>query len=112
MTDRADPQFGIVLVTAPDQAQAQAIAHALVTAHLAACVSLMPITSVYSWQGAVQQEMEWQLVIKTDLHLVDRLVSAIQAMHSYEVPEIIAVPIVAGAAAYLHWLAENTQPTP
>lgn len=110
MTDRADPQFGLVLVTAPDQAQAQAIAHTLVTAHLAACVSLMPITSVYTWQGAVQQDTEWQLVIKTDLRLFDRLVSTLQAMHSYEVPEIIAVPIVAGAAAYLHWLAESTQP--
>lgn len=110
MTERVDPQFGLVLVTAPDQAQAQAIAQALVTAHLAACVSLMPITSVYTWQGAMQQDSEWQLVIKTDLRLFERLASTIQSLHSYEVPEIIAVPIVAGAAAYLHWLADSTQP--
>jgi len=112
MTTAQPPQFGLVLVTAPDQAQAQAIAQALVSAHLAACVSLMPITSIYTWQGAIQQEAEWQLVIKTDLRLFERLAAEIQAMHSYEVPEIIAIPIVAGAAAYLHWLVENTQPEP
>lgn len=109
MTTAPDPPFGLVFVTAPTQEQAQAIAQALVSAQLAACVSLMPIASIYTWQGKVQQEAEWQLVIKTDLRLFDRLAAEVQAMHSYEVPEIIAVPIVAGAAPYLQWLAANTQ---
>ncbi|WP_448563646.1 divalent-cation tolerance protein CutA [Trichothermofontia sp.] len=109
MTTVQVPQWGLVWVTAPTQEQAQVIAQALVTTQLAACVSITPISSIYTWQGELQQEAEWQLVIKTDLRLFDRLAAEIQAMHSYEVPEIIAIPIVVGAAPYLHWLAANTQ---
>jgi len=99
--------FGVVLVTASSQAEAEAIAAALINAKLAACVSFTPIHSVYTWQGQVHKEQEWQLVIKTDLGQFDALAAKVQAVHSYEVPEIIALPIVAGSPAYLQWLAEQ-----
>lgn len=98
------PNYGIVLVTAPSSEQGQAIACALVESQLAACVSLFPVQSIYSWQGEMQNESEWQLLIKTDLNLFSALEAKIQALHSYEVPEIIALPILQGSAAYLNWI--------
>lgn len=100
---------GVVLVTASSQTEAQAIARALVQEKLAACVSITAIESVYRWQGQVHQEPEWQLVIKTDLANYAGLEARIQTLHSYAVPEIIAIPIVAGAPPYLAWIAEQTQ---
>lgn len=101
------PQFGVVLVTAGSRAEAEEIARLLVNDRLAACVNLFPIHSVYTWQGAVQQEDEWQLVIKTDLAHFSDLAATVQQVHSYEVPEVIAVPIGAGTPAYLTWLAQQ-----
>jgi periplasmic divalent cation tolerance protein len=102
---------GVVLVTASSQTEAQAIARALVQEKLAACVSITAIESVYRWQDQLHQEPEWQLVIKTDLAYYPALEARIQALHSYAVPEIIALPIVAGAQPYLAWIAEQTQPS-
>lgn len=96
--------YGIVLVTAPSQEAAQAIAGTLIEEQLAACVSIFPVQSIYRWQGEIQQEAEWQLVIKTDLARFENLSAKIQEIHSYEVPEIIALPITAGSEAYLAWL--------
>ncbi len=101
--------YGVVLVTASSPSEAQAIARALVQEKLAACVSMTAIESIYSWQGQVHQEPEWQLVIKTDLSRYKALEARIQALHSYAVPEVIAIPIVAGAQPYLAWIAEQTQ---
>ncbi|MGB8702608.1 MAG: divalent-cation tolerance protein CutA [Thermosynechococcaceae cyanobacterium] len=103
-------EYCVVWVTASSQSEAQAIAHALVQEQLAACVSLMPITSIYTWQGQVQEEAEWQLVIKTQRTCFDPLQARIQSLHSYEVPEIIALPIQAGSSAYLDWIAANVKP--
>ncbi|WP_346293152.1 divalent-cation tolerance protein CutA, partial [Sphaerothrix gracilis] len=83
-------QLGVVLVTASSETEASAIASALVQERLAACVSLVPIQSVYRWQGEVQQETEWQLMIKSDLAQFTALAERVQQLHSYEVPEIIA----------------------
>jgi periplasmic divalent cation tolerance protein len=102
--------FGLVLVTIDTEANAQKLAQQLVEARLAACVSLTPVQSVYRWQGAVQHDQEWQLTIKTDLSRFDALAQFIAQHHPYEVPEIIAIPLAAGSAAYLSWLAEQTQP--
>jgi periplasmic divalent cation tolerance protein len=107
MESAANPRYGVVLVTATSQAEAEAIAEALITAKLAACVSFMPIHSVYTWQGNVHKEQEWQLVIKTDLAQFDALTAKVQAVHAYEVPEIIALPIVVGSPSYLQWLSEQ-----
>ncbi|MEG4866924.1 MULTISPECIES: divalent-cation tolerance protein CutA [unclassified Microcoleus] len=99
--------FGVVLVTAGSEAEAENIAKSLVENKLAACVSLSPIRSIYTWQGEIHSEAEWQLVIKTDLAKFEALKTKIQELHSYEVPEIIAIPIVAGSEAYLHWLGQS-----
>ncbi len=101
--------YGVVLVSAGSQAEAVAIATALVKSQLAACVNLVPIQSVYTWKGELQQEQEWQLLIKTDLSQFQTLEAKIRELHSYEVPEIIALPILAGSQPYLNWISESMQ---
>ncbi|MGF1516193.1 MAG: divalent-cation tolerance protein CutA [Nodosilinea sp.] len=103
------PSLGVVLVTAGSEAEAESLARHLVDDHLAACVSITPIRSVYRWQEDVQAEAEWQLVIKTDLGQFDAIAQAIAQHHSYDVPEIIALPIVAGLPDYLSWLQAQVQ---
>lgn len=107
----SDASLGIVLVTAASQEEAVAIAQALVTQKLAACVNMFPVQSVYVWDGAVQQDSEWQLVIKTNLVHWDALAQLIHRLHSYDVPELIAVPIVQGSEAYLAWMTDMTHPS-
>lgn len=97
----------VVLVTADSEVEAEAIAKSLVENQLAACVSLSPIRSIYTWQGEIHSAAEWQLVIKTDLAKFEDLKTKVRAMHSYEVPEIIAIPIVAGSEAYLDWIGQS-----
>lgn len=101
------PNYGVVLVTASSREEADAIARALIEEQLAACISITTIDSLYTWQGKVNSEPEWQLIIKTDLRLFESLSNKIQALHSYEVPEIIALPIVAGSANYLQWISQQ-----
>ncbi|WP_416668235.1 divalent-cation tolerance protein CutA [Egbenema bharatensis] len=103
------PQYGIVLVTAASQAEAESIAETLVQEKLAACVSLMPIRSVYTWQGEVHRDQEWQLVIKTDLSRFSDLETKVRSIHSYEVPEVIALPLVNGSQPYLDWITEQVR---
>ena len=99
----------VVLSTAGSQDEAERIATALVEARLAACVNLVaPLTSIYRWHGAVERAAEVLLVIKTRRRLVPRLIERLQALHSYEVPEAIVLPIVAGARPYLAWLLGET----
>lgn len=104
----SSPQYGIILVTAGSEAEAKAIASSLISESLAACVSITPINSLYRWQGEVCSDAEWQLMIKTDLNLFESISEHISKLHSYEVPEIIALPIVAGSSAYLNWIHSNT----
>ncbi|MCU0526700.1 MAG: divalent-cation tolerance protein CutA [Elainella sp. Prado103] len=96
--------YGIVLVTAASQSEAEKIAETLVSEKLAACVSLMPIQSIYTWQDQVCREAEWQLMIKTELRLFPVLAQKIRELHSYEVPEVIALPILTGSQPYLDWI--------
>jgi periplasmic divalent cation tolerance protein len=103
-------RYGVVLVTAPSEQEAEALANALVEAKLAACVNIVPIHSVYTWQGEIHREPEWQLLIKTDLSQYSTLEAKIQELHSYEVPEIIALPILAGSQSYLGWISEQVKP--
>ncbi len=100
-------QFGVVMVTAPSKAEADTIAQTLIESRLAACVSLCPLESIYTWQGEVHRSQEWQLIIKTDLAHFETLAATVQSVHSYEVPEIIALPILAGSQPYLNWIAEQ-----
>jgi periplasmic divalent cation tolerance protein len=104
------PNYGVVLVTASSQTEAEAIAQALLQAQLAACVSLIPIRSIYTWNGEVHHEAEYQLLIKTDLRLFSQLENKVRELHSYQVPEIVAVPIV--ASPYLSWISQQVTPQP
>jgi periplasmic divalent cation tolerance protein len=99
--------FGIVLVTTSSQQEAENIANVLVEAKLAACVSFTPINSIYTWQGKVTKDKEWQLFIKTDLTRFAILEAKILQLHSYEVPEIIVLPILKGHQPYLQWIAQQ-----
>lgn len=102
-------QVMLVLTNAPDLATAKLIAKKLVESRLAACVNLMPaVLSIYRWQGQIEEATEVTLLIKTTQQHYDQLQEAILAIHPYELPEIIAAPIVAGNAPYLNWIAAET----
>jgi periplasmic divalent cation tolerance protein len=99
--------FLIVLCTCPDAATGDRIAQALVAAGLAACVNALPgVVSTYYWEGRVQRDQEVLLLIKSSSAAFEQLRARIAALHPYELPEIVAVPIVRGSAAYLGWLQE------
>jgi len=99
-------RFQIVLTTAGSDEQARELAGALVDRRLAACVNIVPgVRSVYRWKGEVQQEQEWLLVIKSSRRLFPALRDAVRELHSYEVPELLALPLEDGDPAYLGWLA-------
>ncbi|MCW8906943.1 MAG: divalent-cation tolerance protein CutA [Sedimenticola sp.] len=100
----------VIYCTCPDRSIAERIAGKLVEAHLAACVSIMaPVSSVYSWQGKIETEEECLLMIKTRQSRYPDLEQTLTSLHPYELPEIIAVPVVRGLPAYLHWIDECTQ---
>ena len=99
--------YGLVLVTAPSEAEAGAIAEALIQSKLAACVTLLPVKSIYTWQDQIHREQEWQLLIKSDLDLFELLAEKVKTLHSFEVPEILAIPIVAGSEHYLSWISSQ-----
>ncbi len=102
--------YRIVLTTAGSVDEAERIATTLVEAELAACVNIVsPITSVYRWKGAVQKEQEWLLLIKTTASASENVSKKIRELHSYDLPECIQVPIEAGTAEYLNWIAENVK---
>ncbi|MBI5055313.1 MAG: divalent-cation tolerance protein CutA [Nitrospirae bacterium] len=99
----------VVLVTVPNEDMAAAIAKALVEARLAACANIIrSIRSIYTWQGKVEDDQEALMIIKTKMKLFDGLKAKVKEMHSYEVPEIIALPIAAGSEDYLNWLRRST----
>lgn len=101
--------YGVVLVTVASLTEGQEIATKLIEDKLAACVNLLPISSIYLWQGKINQDQEYQLIIKTDLNQFNDLADKIKTLHSYEVPEIIALPIIAGSKTYLDWLEASLQ---
>ncbi len=99
------PEVVVVLVTAGSQEEAERLAQTLVAERLAACVNIVPgVTSIYRWEGKVQRDQEWLLVAKSCRDTLEDLIRCVQALHSYDVPEIIALPLVGGSEAYLRWL--------
>lgn len=103
----------LVLCNCPDAATADALAVAVVEARLAACVNMLaPCRSVYRWQGAVARAEEVPLLIKTTAAAYPALEAALRAAHPYDVPEIVAVPMVRGLPDYLAWLAAEVAPVP
>ena len=98
-------QYLQILTTAATPEEAARIARALVEERLAACVQVLgPITSTYRWKGAIETSQEWQCWIKTRRVLYEQVEQAIRRLHSYEVPEVLAIPVVAGSRDYLAWL--------
>jgi periplasmic divalent cation tolerance protein len=103
MTDKV-----LVLTTAGSESEARKIAHALVERRLAACVNIVPrIQSVYRWESKVEQAEEYLLLIKTAKLREEQVRATIRELHSYEVPECIAIPIESGSADYLKWLSDS-----
>jgi periplasmic divalent cation tolerance protein len=102
--------YSVIFVTASSRAEADAIAKLLIEEKLAACVTILPVHSVYTWQNQVHQDDEWQLMIKSHLDRFPALEAKIREVHSYEVPEIIALPIVAGSQPYLQWISQQITP--
>ena len=95
----------VVLMTAGSQEEAERIAEALVAEMLAACVNVVPgVTSFYRWEGKLQRDQEWLLAAKSRRDVLDRLIERVQEIHSYDVPEIIALPLAGGSEPYLRWL--------
>jgi periplasmic divalent cation tolerance protein len=98
-----------VSIAAGSAPEADLVARTLLDARLAACVQVLgPVESRYWWQGRQETATEWLCLAKTDTALVERIVVAVRAVHSYDTPEVVATPIVAGDAAYLAWLAAET----
>ena len=100
----------LALSTAPDAEQAERLARALVEERLIACANLVPgLTSVYRWRGAVQEDPEVLLVIKTRRSLVPRLKERLSQLHPYEVPELVVTPLLDGLDPYCRWVRESTE---
>ena len=100
----------VTLVTCKSKTQATTIARALVKERLAACVSVLPgISSIYRWEGKVEQAREVLLVIKSRRALSKKLVSRVRALHSYDIPEVVTIPVAAGNPAYLRWVRQSTR---
>jgi len=101
--------FVVVLVTTPSAEDGARIGRTLVEERLAACANVVgPIRSIYRWQGAVEDASEHLLLIKARAADVDALTTRVRALHGYDVPEVIALSVRGGSAAYLAWLAEST----
>ncbi|HTX35860.1 MAG TPA: divalent-cation tolerance protein CutA [Bryobacteraceae bacterium] len=103
MTDKI-----VILCTCSGADEAERLGRSLVEARLAACVNVIPqVRSYYRWQGALESAEEWLLVIKSSRALFEAVRGHLAKLHSYEVPEILALPVVAGSDAYLNWLDAN-----
>jgi periplasmic divalent cation tolerance protein len=99
----------LILTTVPDDARAESLARTLVEERLAACVNIHgAMTSIFRWKGQVDREAERQLIIKTTRDRVPVLEARIKALHSYELPEFVIVPIEGGSDAYLDWVRRET----
>lgn len=100
----------LIYVTASSRDEAVAIGRAVVGERLAACANVLPqITSVFRWEGAVQEEAETALLLKTRADLVERVTERVRALHSYTCPCVVALPVTGGNPAFLDWIAEETR---
>lgn len=104
----APSDYGVLLTTTSTRDDAARIAKLLIDEKLAACVQLLPIQSFYFWQGKTQNEPEVLLLVKTRSNLFEKAITRIKEVHSYNVPEIVALPFSAGFAGYLNWIDEVT----
>jgi periplasmic divalent cation tolerance protein len=99
----------IVLITASSKEEAVNIGRALVDEHLGACVNVVPeVFSLFFWEGKTQNAREALLIVKSRLSLLDKIIARVKSLHSYSVPEVIALPIIAGSQEYLDWVKAST----
>ncbi|MDD1710905.1 MAG: divalent-cation tolerance protein CutA [Methanoregulaceae archaeon] len=98
----------VIILSTAGEMEAKGIAQALVMQHLAACVTITPVESVYRWNGELCDEREQLLIIKTVITNADAVMAEIRKLHSYELPEMIVLPVTGGYPPYLQWLAEET----
>ena len=101
--------YRLIYITTGDEAEAKKIGRTLVEEKLAACVNFYPIQSIYRWEGEIEEEGEIAILVKTRAELVDRVIERVKELHSYEVPDIISLPIEKGYPAYLQWIEESTK---
>jgi periplasmic divalent cation tolerance protein len=99
----------LILTQMPDRTSAQSLARSLVETRLAACVSIgATVESLYHWQGQIETAQEVPVVVKTRAERYSDVETAIRAQHPYELPEILAVPVVQGLARYMEWITDET----
>jgi periplasmic divalent cation tolerance protein len=100
----------LILTTVPSAELGERIGEALVGERLAACVNVLPaMTSIYRWKGAVERDVEHQLVIKTTAERAAAVEARVRQLHTYELPELVVIPAGGGAEAYLAWVGESTR---
>jgi periplasmic divalent cation tolerance protein len=100
----------VVFVTAPSMEQAEKIARSVVESGLAACANIFsPINSIYMWEQKMSEDSEVLMILKTKSNLFDPLAEAVKRLHTYQIPEIIALPIVKATEDYLNWMTANTR---
>ena len=108
MTDKI-----VALSTCASPEEAEKLARLLLDGQLAACVSVIPaVRSFYHWNGAIESASECLLLVKTSRHLFPKLCETLGKAHSYELPETLAVPVVAGSLAYLEWMEQHLRKEP
>lgn len=106
-----DPAVQVVLVTAPDLDTAARLGRALVEERLAACVNLVPgLRSIYRWEGALHDDAEVLLLVKTRTDRLEGLSARVKELHPYALPEVLALPASGGSPAYLEWLRTESAP--
>lgn len=108
MADGTDAR--VALVTAPDTDTAERIVHALVEERVVACGNILPgLTSIYRWKGAIERDAEVLVVLKMTSAAVPRLLERVPALHPYDVPEVLVLPVAAGHEPYLDWLDDSAR---
>ena len=107
----ADREVRVFLVTVPDADTGARIARALLEERLAACINLVPgVRSLYRWQGSIADEAEVLMLIKASDERCDALAARVKDLHPYDLPEVIALPVVGGSLAYLDWVIAESSP--
>jgi periplasmic divalent cation tolerance protein len=102
-------EYAVILITVGSRAEAEALSSALLARRAAACVNTLPgVTSSYLWQGKLETDAELLLIVKTRRALIPAVNRIVRELHSYDVPEVIALPIIGGSPDYLNWLDEVT----
>ncbi|RLG07305.1 MAG: divalent-cation tolerance protein CutA [Thaumarchaeota archaeon] len=102
--------YAVVFITAPGREEAEKIARRLLDERLVACANILDgVKSFFRWEGRVEEAAESLLLVKTRLDLLEKLIEAVRQAHSYTVPEIIALPIIAGNTSYLEWIDQSVE---